>query len=106
MPQNNAPNLKMGQNGKNGAFWEDFTRESFMPDSPHSPLMGQNLKNGAKLLGGELLQTGRKNGAKLKKWGKSQEFQASQNVTECHRMSQNHAFCDKKMSQNQHNAPF
>ena len=86
MPQNNAPNLKMGQNGKNGAFWEDFTRESFMPDSPHSPLMGQNLKNGAKLLGGELLQMGKtkwgkieKNGAKAKN---SRPPRMSQNVTE------------------------
>ena len=61
-----------------------------MPDSPHSPLMGQNLKNGAKLLGGELLQMGKtkwgkikKNGAKVKN---SRPPRMSQNVTKCHRI--------------------
>jgi hypothetical protein len=48
--------------------------------------MGQNLKNGAKLLGGELLQMGKTKWGKIEKMGQKSRIPG---LPECHRMSQN-----------------
>ena len=72
MPQKLPPNLKMGQNERNGANVENDTRESLIPDSPHSPQMEQILNKWGKIARGRITANGEnKMGQTGKKCGKS-----------------------------------
>ena len=79
MPQN----LEMGRNGKDGANVENDTRESLIPDSPHSPQMGQILNKWGKIARGRITANGEN---KMGQTGKMGQKLRIPTLPECHRM--------------------
>ena len=94
MPQNLPHSYRMGQNENNGAFQENFIREFPLPDSSQTPLMGQYLKNGAKL---NPRKCDRNNGAIREIMGQKSSICSSQ---ECHSLGNNAPFWLKNVAKN------
>ena len=94
MPQNLPHSFRMVQNGNNGAFLINVIREFPLPDSLHSPLMGQNLNNGALP---NLWKWNRYNGARRKIMGQKSRIPS---FPECHILGNVVATMDNNVTEN------